>query len=76
MKIPSFGLAGPVLAFANAVNAYLDGLSSVRSTIVQTLADLPNATANQGRQFIVRDINGAVFALDGAWIDSTGAAVA
>lgn len=49
---------------------------SIPDRIVATLADLPNATANQGRSYIVRALPGVVFALDGAWIDSTGATVA
>lgn len=78
MKIPFSGLTGPVLNFANAVQSAFDGMRSVRSEIVADVASLPNATAWQGRQIIVRDIDGAgtmgtATALDGDWYDYAGA---
>lgn len=81
MTLPKLGLTGPALNFANAVQRWCDGLSSVRVQIVNTVADLPNAALWSGRQVIVRDIDGAgtpglAFALDGAWHDMTGAAIA
>lgn len=81
MTLPKLGLAGPALNFANAVQRWCDGLASVRMQVVNTVADLPNADLWSGRQVIVRDIDGAgtpglAFALDGAWHDMTGAAIA
>lgn len=79
MSLPKSGLSGPFLAFANAVQATLERLSSVRLTIVNTTADLPNAQAWQGRQIIVRDMGagtkGIATALDGVWLDHTGATI-
>lgn len=81
MTLPKLGLTGPALNFANAVQRWGDGLSSVRVQIVNTVADLPNAALWNGRQVIVRNIDGAgtpglAFALDGAWRDMTGATIA
>lgn len=80
MSLPKTGLAGPFLAFANAVQAVLDRLASVPLSIVNTTADLPNATAWQGRSILVRDLgagaSGILTALDGVWIDHTGATIA
>lgn len=77
MKLPTSGLTGAVLNFANQVNQYIAGLRSVQLTIVDAVADLPNATAWQGRSIIVRDIGGGdpgvATALDGVWIDYAGA---
>ena len=81
MKIAFSGLTGPVLNFANAVQAAFDKLTSVRLTVVDTVSDLPPASAWTTRQIIVRDIDGAgtkgiATALDGAWLDYTGATIA
>lgn len=80
MKIAFSGLTGPVLNFANAVQAAFDKLTSVRLTVVDTVSDLPPASAWINRQIIVRDIDGAgvagiATALDGAWIDHNGGAL-
>lgn len=80
MKIAFSGLTGPVLNFANAVQAAFDKLTSVRLTVVDTVSDLPPASAWANRQIIVRDIDGAgtagiATALDGAWIDHNGGAL-
>ena len=69
-----------MLDFANAVQRAFDGLLSVRLRIVDATTDLPNATAWNGRQIIVRDIDGAgtmgvATALDGAWYDNSGGAL-
>ena len=76
MKIPFSGLTGPVLDFANGVQRGFDGLLSVRLRIVDAATDLPNATAWNGRQIIVRDIDGAgnpgvATALDGDWYNES-----
>lgn len=80
MSLPKSGLSGPVLAFANAVQGVLDRLTSVPLTIVNTVSNLPNAQAWQGRQILVRDLgagsSGILTALDGAWLDHTGATIA
>lgn len=79
MKLALTGLAGPVLNFANQVQRAFDGLMSPPAIVVETPADLPNATANARRIFIVRSIGGTpglAFALDGAWRDSTGGVIA
>lgn len=76
MKIAFSGLTGAVLNFATVVQQAFDQLASVRQVIVQTSADLPNATVNQGRTFIVRTPFAKATALDGVWIDdSTGAPI-
>lgn len=60
--------------------AFEKQLRSIPLTIVATLTDLPNATMNQGRQFIVRNVGGGtkgvVVALDGVWINYAGVTVA
>lgn len=81
MRIAFSGLSGPFLAFANSVQAVFNQLASVRLTIFDTVSDLPNAEQWHGRQVIVRDIDGAgtmgiATALDGAWLDYTGATIA
>lgn len=80
MSLPKSGLVGPVLSFANAVQAALERLTSVRLTVVDAVSDLPNASAWANRQIIVRDIDGAgtkgiATAIDGAWIDHNGGAL-
>lgn len=80
MKIPFSGLTGPVLNFANAVQAAFDRLISVPLLIVDDVSSLLNAEAWNGRQVIVRDIDGAgtmgvATALDGAWYDNSGGAL-
>lgn len=80
MKIPFSGLTGPVLKFANAVQAAFDQLASVPLKIVDDVARLPNPDAWKGRQVIVRDIDGAgtmgvATALDGDWYDYSGGAL-
>lgn len=80
MSLPKSGLVGPVLSFANAVQAALERLASVRLTVVDAVSDLPNASAWANRQIIVRDIDGAgtkgiATAIDGAWIDHNGGAL-
>lgn len=76
MKIPFSGLTGPALNFANAVNAAFDRLLSVEMKVVGTVADLPNASAWQGRAVLVRNIGGGAkgiaYALDGVWINYAG----
>lgn len=81
MNLPKSGLAGPALAFANAVQQAFERLTSVRLAVVDAVSDLPPASAWANRQIIVRDIDGAgtkgiATALDGAWIDHTGATIA
>ncbi len=81
MSLPKSGLAGPFLAFANAVQRAFETLASVRLTIINDTSELPSASQWQGRQIIVRDLNGlgkkgTVTALDGVWIDYTGATIA
>ncbi len=80
MKLAFSGLTGPVLNFANAVQNAFDNLLSVRIRIVATVADLPSATAWQGRPILVRDIGGGnkgiAYALDGVWINYAGATIA
>lgn len=81
MSLPKSGLSGPVLNFANAVQATLERLSSVRLTIVNDRSELPSATLWQGRSILIRDIDGAgtkgiATALDGVWLDHTGATIA
>ena len=80
MNLPKSGLAGPFLAFANGVQAALNRLSSVPMSVFNTVSDLPNAVQWQGRSVLVRDLgagsSGIVTALDGAWIDHTGATIA
>lgn len=81
MNLPKSGLAGPFLAFANGVQAAFNRLASVRKAIFNTTADLPNASAWEGRTVIVRDIGAAQWgkatALDGVWRnDRTGATIA
>lgn len=81
MSLPTQGLTGPALQFANAVNRYIDTLRSPPLRIVDTVSALPPASANQGRQIIVRDIDGAgtpgvATSLDGVWIDYAGATLA
>lgn len=80
VNLPKSGLAGSALAFANAVQAALERLTSVRLTVVDAVPDLPPASAWANRQIIVRDIDGAgtagiATALDGAWIDHNGGAL-
>ena len=80
VKLAFAGLAGAVLNFANAVQRAFDNLSSVRLTIVADVATLPPASQWQGRQVIVRDIDGlgamgTATALDGAWYDYAGGAL-
>lgn len=81
MRLAFSGLTGPVLNFANAVQAAFIALTSVRLTIINDTTELPNAEQWQGRQIIIRDIDGAgtkgiATALDGAWLDYTGATIA
>lgn len=81
MSLPKIGLTGPILAFANAVQSTFDRQESVRLKVVNIKTDLPSASQWQGRQVIIRDIDGAgtpgiATALDGAWIDHTGASIA
>lgn len=81
MNLPKSGLAGPALAFANAVQRAFELLTSVRLTVVDAVPDLPPASAWANRQIIIRDIDGAGTAgiatsLDGAWLDHTGATIA
>lgn len=81
MTLPKLGLSGPALNFANAVQRWCDGLASVRMQTFNTVVDLPSAALWDGRQVIVRNINGAgtpglAFALDGAWHDMMGATIA
>lgn len=80
MKIAFSGLTGPVLNFANAVQQAFERLTSVRLTVVDSVSDLPPASAWANRQIIVRDIDGAgtkgiATAIDGAWIDHNGGAL-
>lgn len=80
MKIPFSGLTGPVLNFANAVQSAFDRLISVPLLIVDDVSSLLNAEAWNGRQIIVRDIDGAgtmgvATALDGDWYDYSGGAL-
>lgn len=80
MKIPFSGLTGPVLNFANAVQSAFDRLISVPLLIVADVSSLLNAEAWNGRQVIVRDIDGAgtmgiATALDGDWYDNSGGAL-
>lgn len=72
MKIPFSGLTGPFLAFAVKVNEAFAGL---KLDVVATAADLPNATANDRRQIIVRDVKLTATAIDGAWYDPSGGAI-
>lgn len=81
MSLPKHGLSGPVLAFANVVQATFDRLLSVKQATFNTVADLPNARLWDARTVIVRDIGsgqwGKATSLDGAWRnDRTGATIA
>lgn len=80
MNLPKSGLAGPFLAFANGVQAAFNRLSSVPMGVFNTVSELPNAIQWQGRSVLVRDLgagsSGIVTALDGVWIDHTGATIA
>lgn len=80
MSLPKSGLFGAFLNFANAVEAFLGRMRSVPLLVVDKVSDLPNASALDNRQIIVRDIDGAGTAgiatsLDGAWIDHNGGAL-
>lgn len=83
MKIQSLalgGLQGPVLQLANLVQRVIENLRSVPLTVVADVSALPNATLYQGRQLIVRDIDGLggkgiATALDGAWYDQNWSAL-
>lgn len=72
MKIPFSGLTGPILAFAVKVN---EAFASLKLDAVATAADLPNATANDRRQIIVRDVKLTATSIDGAWYDPSGGAI-
>lgn len=75
MVIPFSGLVGPVLNFAVRVNQAFESLASVPLKIVDAVADLPNAETYQGRSVLVRSLGYAATALDGVWLDPTGAPV-
>lgn len=80
MSLPKSGLAGPFLAFANAVQRAFETLASVRLTIINDTSELPSASQWQGRTVIIRDIGssqwGKATALDGSWRnDRTGATI-
>jgi len=74
LKLGVTGLTGNVLRFYIAVERALDTMRSVPCRSVATVGDLPPASANEGRIFIVDDIGGSVsiaVARNGVW--KTGA---